>query len=87
MSQKKITKSEDVAVGSANNLGAALVQPLQRAAEERGHGPQTKASGVGGFIGGVVGSFAGFLGAVVGAAVGAGVGYLIADANEAERQA
>ena len=79
---KKNAKLDEVIIVPDEATG--LLAPLQRAANERGHGRQTKASGVGGFIGAVIGSFGGPLGAAIGAATGAGIGYLIADENAAE---
>jgi len=54
-------------------------EPLQSAADARGHGPQTAGSGVGAMLGGMIGSFAGPLGAFVGAGVGAAIGYRLCE--------
>ncbi len=63
----------------ARSPGATVTDPIQRAANQKGHGPQTAGSGFGGMIGGMVGSFAGPGGALLGAAVGAAIGYALCD--------
>lgn len=77
--ENKLKSGKNIVV--ARNATSGLLDPLQRAADARGHGPQTAGSGWGGLVGAIIGSFGGPLGAAMGAAVGAGLGYVIAEEN------
>jgi hypothetical protein len=81
VSKSNATSGQGIIV--ACNATTALLEPVQRAADARGHGPETAASGCGGLIGGIVGSFAGPLDAAIGASAGAGLGFLIAGGTSA----
>lgn len=50
---------------------------LLNAADNNGHGKETRGAGVGGAIGGVIGSFGGPVGSAIGGSIGSFCGYLI----------
>jgi hypothetical protein len=69
-------RSEIVVAGRSER---SITEPLQRAADRNGHGPQTAGSGIGAMLGAMIGSFGGPLGAVFGASLGAWIGYEVCD--------
>lgn len=67
-------KSKKKSSPLVNRPSAPLVDAIQRQADRRGHGKQTRGAGIGGLIGGMLGSFAGPAGAALGGALGALLG-------------
>ncbi len=64
-----------VGTSPTNGLVGLVATPIQAAANERGHGRETAAAGVGGLIGAMLGSFFGPVGALVFGGLGAAIGY------------